>query len=114
MRWADVASDWPAFIDAIRTRFPEAEREELAAVDGDRARLNAYLGQTYGLTPREADAQIEEWLKGPFPADAQMDETRDDANIANALRHVAPGEDVYADDADFGDDRVADTPIGRK
>ena len=113
MRWNDVAADWPAFIDSLQTRWPETDRTELEAIDGDRDALNIYLGRVLALSPREADEQIDEWLRGPFPADAQMDEVRDNANIGNARKHIPPGEDVYDDDAAFGDDDLSERPVGR-
>lgn len=112
MRWEEVAADWPAFREAILTRWPAAEETEIAAIDGDRAAFNAYLGRIERLSPREAEEAIDEWLAGPMPADARMDPVRDDANIRASGAHVPPGEDVYSEDGDFGDDRVPEPPVG--
>jgi hypothetical protein len=42
-----------------------------------------------------------------------MDARRDNANIRASAAHVPPGEDVYSEDGDFGDDRVPEPPVGR-
>jgi hypothetical protein len=113
MKWHEVAADWPGFQQAILTRWPEADAVEVAAIDGDRAAFNAYLGRIEGLSPREAEEAIEEWLAGPMPADAQMDAVRDNANIRASRAHIPEGEDVYAEDGSFGDDDVPEPPVGR-
>jgi hypothetical protein len=113
MKWEEVAADWPGFTGAIQTRWPAADETEIAAIDGDRSAFNAYLGRIAGLSPREAEEAIDEWLAGPMPADARMDAMRDNANIGESRAHVPPGEDVYSEDRGFGDDRVAEPPVGR-
>jgi hypothetical protein len=114
MKWQDVAADWPGFQAAILTRWPAADETEVAAIDGDRSAFNAYLGRIEGLSPREAEEAIDEWLAGPMPADARMDETLDNDNIRASRAHIPPGEDVYAEDGSFGDDDVAEPPVGRR
>lgn len=113
MKWSDVADDWGAFEEALLTRWPNLDPDDLAAVDGDRALFNALLGRQEGLSPREADEAIDAWLAGPMPADAQMHALNDDANITESRRSVPAGEDVYDDDARFGDDDSAEPPVGR-
>jgi hypothetical protein len=113
MKWKEVAADWPAFEKAILTRWPAADPIEISAVDGERAAFNAYLGRLEGLSPREADEAIDEWLAGPMPADAVMDDHLDNLNIRRSAAHIPPGEDVYSEDRDFGDDDVPDPPVGR-
>ena len=113
MKWEEVAADWTGFREAILTRWPEADETEIAAIDGDRSAFNAYLGRIDGLTPREAEEAIDEWLAGPMPADAKMDEGRDNASIRESRAHIPPGEDVYSEDSGFGDDQVAEPPVGR-
>ncbi len=110
MKWQEVAADWPAFQEAILTRWPEADPDEVAAIDGDRARFNAYLGQLEGVTPREAEEAIDEWLAGPMPADVVMDDHLDNLNIRRSRAHIPPGEDVYADDQAFGDEIDTSAP----
>lgn len=113
MKWTDVADDWGAFQEPILTRWPGLDADDVAAVDGDRARFNALLGQVEGLSPREAEEEIDAWLAGPMPADAKFHEAHDNANIRESARSVPDGEDVYADDRRFGDDGAAVPPVGR-
>lgn len=113
MKWSEVSRNWGAFQEAILTRWPELDPDDVSAAEGDRARFNATLGRSHGLTPREAEEEIDEWLMGPMPADARVDETRDNANIRESARDVPTGEDVYADDRRFGDDMTSTPPVGR-
>ncbi len=114
MQWNAVKSNWPAFIEAIMQRWPETEENDLLALEGDRDRLVAYLAQRHEVTPREAEEQISAWMQGAVPADVAMDETRDSENVRASAAHIGTGEDVYADDRDFGDEQVPRRPIGRE
>ncbi len=113
MQWTAVKSNWPAFVEPIMQRWPETEENDLLAMEGDRDRLAAYLAERHDLTAREADEQITAWMQGAVPADVAMDETRDSENIRASAAHIGAGEDVYADDKDFGDEQVPERPIGR-
>lgn len=113
MNWEQIAKNWPAFTESVKARWPDVDAEEVADLDGSRSALNAYLGRVAGLTPREAEEQIDEWLQGPIPIDAATSEFHDNDSIRESGRHVREGEDVWSDDRDFGDDRVATPPVGR-
>lgn len=114
MEWNRIAADWPAFTDSVMSRWPELDRERVADMDGDRAALSAHVAEVYGLEPRMAEEQIARWAEGPLPVDAATDETHDATSMRAAGRHIPQGEDVYSEDADFGDERMAEPPIGRK
>lgn len=113
MEWRQVSENWAAFVEAIGTRWPRADDDDVLAIDGDRARFEEYIASTHDLTPAEAREDVEGWLMGELPVDVAMDESRDSANIRDSGKHIPAGEDVYAEDRDFGDDRPADRPIGR-
>lgn len=113
MNWQKVSSNWPAYTDAVKTRWPEVDREAIADLDGSREALNAYLGKSVGLTPREAEEQIDEWLQGPLPLDAATSPFHDNTSINESGRHIPEGEDALSRDGDFGDDRLATPPVGR-
>lgn len=113
MQWTAVKSNWAAFLEPILERWPNTTEEDLIEIDGDRDRLAAYLADRHELTAPEADEQISTWLEGAVPADVAMDETRDDDNIHASAAHIGTGEDVYADDKDFGDQQISERPLGR-
>ena len=113
MQWNDISDNWPAMTEAVQARWPETDPEAVADLGGNRAAFNAYLGQVYKMSPREAEEQIDEWLQGPMPTDALLDEHHDNESIKASGAQIPPGEDVYAEDGDFGDDRVSETPMGR-
>lgn len=113
MNWQTVERNWPSFVERIAQRWPRTDETDLMDIDGDRDRLAAYLGRSHDLTASEAQEQIEAWLMGEMPADVKMDDFRDNANIRESGAHIPPGEDVYAEDGDFGDDDVPQRPVGR-
>ena len=113
MQWTAIQRNWPAFTEALMQRFPETEENDLLGLEGDRAALVDYIAQRHELARPEAERQVKEWEQGAVPADVAMDDIRDGENIRASAAHIGAGEDVYADDKDFGDDGKVDRPIGR-
>ncbi len=113
MRWNTVSQNWPAFVGPIMQRWPATEEEDLIGIAGDRPALERYIAASEGLSGPDAREQVAAWLEGEVPADVVMDPEMDNARIADSAAHIPPGEDVYAEDGDFGDDRVAAPPVGR-
>jgi hypothetical protein len=113
MDWQIVEKNWPAFLGRIEQRWPATDERDLMDIDGDRTRFVDYLAQTSDLTRVEANEEVEAWLIGEIPADVKMDERRDNANIRESGRHIPPGEDVYSEDGQFGDDDIGEPPLGR-
>ncbi len=113
MQWDAVRQNWPAFVAPIMQRWENTDENDLLTLDGDRERFEAYLAEREGLAAPETRDQVNEWLEGAAPADVVMDETRDSVNIRASAAHIPPGEDVYSEDRDFGDDDKVDRPIGR-
>ena len=113
MKWQTVERNWPAFVERIEQRWPRTDQDNLLQIDGDRRSFASYLARVNELTQVEANEAIEDWLVGEMPADVQMDEHRDNANIRGSAREIPPGEDVYAEDGRFGDDNSPAPPAGR-
>ena len=113
MQWLAIARHWTAFTPAIRQRWPEAEEEDLLSLDGTQTTLAAYLARQTGRDITELDEEIEDWRAGATPADIRMDEREDMRNITDSERWIPEGEDVYDNDAAFGDDDQAERPLGR-
>ena len=113
MKWSEVADDWPAFIDSLMDNWPELDRDTVEDMEGDRAAFRAHVMEVYEEDAATVNEQIREWLETGVPLDAMMDPTRDNKQIRESGRYIAPGEDVYSDDADFGDDDLPDRPMGR-
>ncbi|AHM05232.1 hypothetical protein roselon_02947 [Roseibacterium elongatum DSM 19469] len=114
MQWSDIEKNWTAMIPAIRARWPDVSEEDLIALSGHRDEVIATLAGATGETPTDIARQMDEWRQGPMPADAYADPTRDNAAARDAGRYLPEGEDVYADDDRFGDEGVADRPMGRR
>ncbi|RVT84002.1 hypothetical protein DXV76_09860 [Rhodobacteraceae bacterium CCMM004] len=114
MKWTVVADNWPAFVGPIEQTWPELDEADLLTLDGDKTRFAAYLAKKHELTRNEAHEEIEIWLQGKVPADVAMDDQMDGTQIAASADHIPAGEDVYSEDGDFGDDRLAATPMGRR
>ena len=113
MQWKQVRDNWPAFIDKVEEEWPDADREVLETIDGDRAALKAHLIEATGQEPADVEEEMRVWLDSSMPLDVMMDDARDDEQILESGRFIAPGEDVYSDDRDFGDDNTPEPPIGR-
>lgn len=115
MQWQTVERNWPAFLDRIEQRWPQTDQNDLLRIDGDRRSFADYLSRVHELTRMEAEEDIEDWLVGEMPSDVRMDDHRDNANIRASGRHVPAGEDVYAEDRDFGADPAVEPqqPLGR-
>lgn len=114
MKWKTVAENWPAFLDRMEQAWPQADRTDLANIEGDHERLVTYLSETLELTPNEAREEIEEFTQGAVPSDVVMDELHDNQSITDSGKSIPVGEDVYSEDRDFGDDRPPEPPVGRK
>lgn len=104
MKWQHVQENWPAFFEAIQSRWPDVEEETLEDIDGDQRAFVAYIAEIEQLEPAEAREEIREWLAGEIPADVIMDPTHDNHSIMLSAKYVGEGEDESDDDARFGDD----------
>lgn len=113
MKWTSVARNWAAFHDTIMEHWPELEENDLIRIDGDREAFEALLTESGERSRSEARDEVSEWLLGHIPSDVVMDEHHDNASILQSARHIPEGEDVYADDRDFGDDDKRENPVGR-
>ncbi|MBJ3762963.1 hypothetical protein ILP92_09430 [Maribius pontilimi] len=113
MQWDTIKQNWSAFIAPIMQRWEKTEENDLLTLDGNRDRFEAYLVEREGLSETDARDQVNDWMQGAAPADVVMDESRDGENIRASAAHIGVGEDVYADDKDFGDDNKTERPIGR-
>ena len=113
MRWSQISSNWEAFTPAILDRWPDAEEDDILALDGSETALALYLSKVTGEPARDTLAQVEDWRMGRFPTDIAMDPHRDNENISESYRNLGPGEEVSDRDDLFGDDDEAAPPVGR-
>jgi hypothetical protein len=61
MKWDDVERNWGEYKLNARTRWSRLSREQLDQVAGNRERLLKTICETYGMSPEEAQQQIEAW-----------------------------------------------------
>jgi hypothetical protein len=106
-------SDWVPFRDALLTKYPGLSDGDLTDADGSTARLAEILSEREGVTPAEAQEDLHAFLSGPMPSDAYASPAHDERAARQSARYVGDGEDPLADDRRFGDDHVADRPMGR-
>ena len=104
MRWQHVQDNWSAFFDAIQSRWPEVEFDQLDEIDGDQRAFVAYIAGIAQIARAEAAEEIREWLTGEIPADVVMDPSHDNHSITLSSKYVGYGEDEGDDDSRFGDD----------
>ena len=113
MQWKQVAANWTAFIEPINQRWPETDEARLEDIDGDRRELIVHIAEATEQSVAEAQEELNLWLESGVPLDVLMDESNDNEQIVASGNFIPAGEDVYADDAAFGDDDIPDRPIGR-
>lgn len=72
-----IPARWPVLAGAVKARWADITAAEIAAIAGDRARLEAALQTKYGRSQEQAAAEIDHWLTrlgapcaeaGPAPA----------------------------------------------
>ncbi|KGM47754.1 hypothetical protein [Pseudooceanicola atlanticus] len=114
MQWAQISRNWEAFTPAIIDHWPDAEEDDVLALDGTATSLAMYLSEVTGEPATDTLAQVEDWRMGHAPTDVLMDETRDNKNISDAARHLGDGEDPYDRDDIFGAEGEAAEPMGRQ
>lgn len=104
MRWQHVQDNWPAFFEAIQSRWPDVDEDDLDEIDGDQRAFVTYIAEVEQIERDEAVEQIRDWLAGEIPADVVMDPHHDNHSIMLSSKFVGEGEDESDDDARFGDD----------
>lgn len=104
MKWQQVQENWPAFLEAIVEKWPEADESDLEEIEGDQRDFIKYIAEVTGQELDETREEIREWLSGEIPSDVVMDPGHDNRSMALSSKFVPEGEDVYDDDARFGDD----------
>ena len=109
----DFARDWVPFRDPILSRYPELTDDDLATADGSTAELSRLIAERQDVDAAEAQQALHEFLAGPLPADAYAAPVHDNVAVADSGDYIPDGEDALADDARFGDDDTADSPMGR-
>ena len=114
MRWSNVQANWAAFYEAISDKWPDADEDELDAIDGDQRAFIRYIAEITGQDTAETRDEIREWLAGEIPSDVVMDPSHDGHSIALSAKYVGEGEDEYADDARFGDDGEDDDDMNER
>ncbi len=113
MRWTDIANNWDAFSAPILQRWPAADENALLRIEGEYEAFLAHIAEVTGQPRDVVVDDVARWIEGGMPADVVMDEHHDNASISQSADYVPEGEDPLSDDARFGDDNKADTPIGR-
>ncbi|PYE86095.1 hypothetical protein [Pseudoroseicyclus aestuarii] len=113
MKWKHVAEHWTAFVPNILEEWPQLDEDEVQATEGDLSSFLDHFVDATGMTREDARDELSEWLQGTDPADAVMDESRDNERIIASSRDIHPGEDPFDDDGEFGDDDKDENPVGR-
>jgi hypothetical protein len=110
----EIRDTWPALIPSLQARFPELDEDGLIALSGEREELVGALEQRSARDRVEAERDLEAWREGPIPSDAYADPSHDNAAARDAGRYIPEGEDPLSDDRRFGDDDMAERPMGRR
>ncbi|SDZ23553.1 hypothetical protein SAMN05444004_10866 [Jannaschia faecimaris] len=109
----EFTENWIPFRDPLLSNYPELTDADLEAADGSTAELAKRIAKNQGIDVDEAQMTLHEFLAGPLPADAYSAPVHDNASLADSGDYIPEGEDAMSDDKRFGDDRTAETPMGR-
>ncbi len=113
MKWSEVTSNWPSVFASLKARFPYLTDDILLAADGQRRALELAIANEHDLSKAEAREAVDEWLEGPMPSDARTHPAQNNVAMLNSRKYVPAQEDVYSDDARFGDDDQVEQPQRR-
>jgi len=64
MNWDEAGSNWEAFKKRVQERWQWLSEDQVGTIAGRRERLSQELQRTYGLSPGEAEAEIEDFESG--------------------------------------------------
>lgn len=106
MRWLHIQENWPAFFEAIESRWPKADFDDLAEIEGNQKKFIDYICTLEGTDRDDAIEQIREWMIGEVPADVVMDPIHDNHSISLSTKFLGEGETASDDDQKFGDQDV--------
>lgn len=104
MKWQQVKDNWPAFIEVIVERWPEADEDEVEGLEGDQRDFIRYIAEVTDQSVEETREEVREWLTGEIPSDVVMDPEHDNRSMTFSEKWVPEGEDTYDNDKSFGDD----------
>jgi uncharacterized protein YjbJ (UPF0337 family) len=61
MQWDHIERNWGEYKLNARTRWSRLTRDDLDRIAGNKEKLAAKLCQAYGMSPAEAQQQIDAW-----------------------------------------------------
>ncbi len=61
IHWDHIEANWDTFKPRAKEKWQELSYEELDAIEGKRDKMIAKLRETYGLSQREAEAELSEF-----------------------------------------------------
>jgi hypothetical protein len=62
MNWHDVEVNWNEIRKKVKSNWKQLPEEEIDATQGKPAQLSGLIQKEYGISDREANQQLEEWL----------------------------------------------------
>jgi len=118
MDWNEIRTNWTELTGSILTRWPDANEDDVLAIDGVRSAFVTYISRLENLPEPEAEDRVSEWAATAMPADARMAPAMVNQAIGDSAASVPPGEDPSDADEAFGDEAggtrsIPQTPIGR-
>ena len=61
MDWHAIESDWGRYVASAKLQWAKISEEQLRATRGRRGILSARVGEAYGLSEKETEAQLRAW-----------------------------------------------------
>ena len=61
--WLRIHDEWYKLRDVVRESWGELSNEDLAVIDGNRAKFISCIQDKYGFTRDEAERRVRQWQK---------------------------------------------------
>ena len=61
MNWNRISGNWDHFKPLLKNRWSRLEDQQLRLIAGNRDKLLGKIGEAYGLSEGESDAQLSTW-----------------------------------------------------
>ena len=61
MNWNRISGNWDHFKPLLKNRWSRLEDQQLRLIAGNRDKLLGKIGEAYGLSEGESDAQLSAW-----------------------------------------------------
>jgi uncharacterized protein YjbJ (UPF0337 family) len=63
MDWKPIEGNWKRFRNKVRDKWDKLTDDDLAVINGRRARLESKIQQRYGFAPDHVSKEVDDWFR---------------------------------------------------